>query len=56
MIIGSQEVTDVNLKKKLKKTFYLGKPISADEIISKLRGYKAVSFDIFDTLLKRNVE
>ncbi|WP_394925844.1 HAD family hydrolase [uncultured Robinsoniella sp.] len=46
----------LSLKDNVKKVIYSGKPVLADEIIKNISKYKAVSFDLFDTLLKRNVE
>lgn len=41
---------------KIKRMANTGKPIDVDSIIRKVKNYKTVSFDIFDTLLKRNVD
>jgi hypothetical protein len=45
----------MNVLRALKNKINTGKPVSADELFSKVGDYKVVSFDVFDTLLKRNV-
>ena len=40
---------------KIKHTLNTGKPIDSQKFILSFQDYKVVSFDIFDTLLKRNV-
>lgn len=40
----------------MNKQYNLGNVISADSIINIIKPFKIVSFDIFDTLLKRNVD
>ena len=39
----------------LKNKINTGQPVNADELFSKISDYQVISFDIFDTLLKRNV-
>ena len=39
----------------LKRRVNTGNSIDSEKIIEEIKYYKAVSFDIFDTLLKRNV-
>ena len=46
----------MSLKSTIKKKLYSGSSINADELYLKVEPYKYVSFDIFDTLVKRNVE
>ncbi|MCD8168778.1 MAG: hypothetical protein LUE94_05580, partial [Clostridiales bacterium] len=33
-----------------------GKPANAEEMFNKISNYMVISFDIFDTLLKRNIQ
>lgn len=40
---------------RLKRIVNTGNAINSEKIIEEIKDYKAVSFDIFDTLLKRNV-
>ena len=46
----------MSFKGTIKKKLYSGSSINADELYIKVKPYKYVSFDIFDTLVKRNVE
>ena len=46
----------MSFKSTIKKKLYSGSSINADELYLKVKPYKYVSFDIFDTLVKRNVE
>lgn len=46
----------MSFKSTIKKKLYSGSSINADELYLKVEPYKYVSFDIFDTLVKRNVE
>lgn len=46
----------MSFKGTIKKKLYSGSSINADELYLKVKPYKYVSFDIFDTLVKRNVE
>lgn len=46
----------MSYKNTIKKKLSSGCSINADELYSKLKPYQYVSFDIFDTLVKRNLE
>jgi len=45
----------MKIKIALKNKMNTGKPINFEKIMTQIRNYSIVSFDIFDTLLKRNV-
>ncbi|MBQ8306758.1 MAG: hypothetical protein IJX90_11150 [Blautia sp.] len=44
------------VKKAIKKKLNSGKPIEAETLYESIKDYDYISFDIFDTLVKRNVE
>ncbi len=44
-----------DIKNIIRNLMYSGNPVNAEVLIAAIKGYKAVSFDIFDTLLKRNI-
>ncbi len=46
----------MRIKDKAKKAIHSGKPVLVDEVVGQLDGCTAASFDIFDTLLKRNLK
>jgi len=46
----------MSIKKAIKKKMNSGKPIDADALFESIRDFDLISFDIFDTLVKRNVE
>ena len=46
----------MSIKNAVKKKLNSGSRIDAEVLYEKIRDYKYVSFDIFDTLVKRNVE
>ncbi|MGN8818079.1 hypothetical protein ACTNEN_07115 [Oribacterium sp. HCP28S3_H8] len=46
----------MSFKSTVQKKLNSGSSINADELYLKIKPYKYVSFDIFDTLVKRNVE
>ena len=46
----------MSIKNAVKKKLNSGSRIDAEALYEKIRGYSYVSFDIFDTLVKRNVE
>lgn len=47
-----------DIKEKVKHITYIGKPISSQKLIKEIfeSDVKVISYDIFDTLLKRNVD
>ena len=45
----------MNIVKKIRKKINTGKKINIQKIENSIKEYKVISFDIFDTLLKRNV-
>lgn len=49
-------MSGIDIKKYVKKRINTGKSINPDKLISQIKNYDVVSFDIFDTLLKRCVQ
>jgi predicted HAD superfamily hydrolase len=45
----------MSLREDVKRKVYTGKPIDAENLYKQIESYQFVSFDIFDTLVKRNV-
>ena len=45
----------MNIINNVRKKINTGKNINIQKIENLIKGYKVISFDIFDTLLKRNV-
>lgn len=45
----------MSVLKLLKNKINTGEPVNSEELFSKISDYQVISFDIFDTLLKRNV-
>ena len=46
----------MSIKKAVRKKLNSGKPIDADALYESIKDFAYISFDIFDTLVKRNVE